>query len=273
MSDAIWIGRLQAETGPTWWRHQSKEAPAPDWEVTPIANPNALEAMTPGAVAELPATGDRIPLASAALLAPAMPSKILCVGRNYAAHAQEMGNAVPETPLLFFKPPSCLIASGDPIPLPRGYQRIDMEAELVAIVGRRARDVSQDDAWDHIAGYTLGNDVSNRDLQKSDKQWTRAKGFDGFGPIGPAIRLHEGPLPEMRIEGYLGGLKVQSAPTSDMVFTLPALIEHITACMTLEVGDVIFTGTPQGVSPLGVGSVTSVHAEGFALGRLTNTVA
>lgn len=273
MNDAIWIGRLRSEDAATWWRAESNESPTPDWQVTPIDDPFRLECVTPSTVAALPARGPDISLATAALLPPARPSKILCVGRNYAAHAKEMGNAVPETPLLFFKPPSCLIASGDPIPLPRGYERIDMEAELVAVIGRRARNVGQADAWDHIAGYTLGNDISNRDLQKSDKQWTRAKGFDGFGPIGPAIRLHDGPLPEMRIEGYLGEQRVQSAPVSDMIFTLPVLLEHISACMTLEVGDVIFTGTPEGVSPLGVGSVTSVCVEGFALGRLTNTVA
>lgn len=273
MSEAIWIGRLQMDTGPMWWRHTSSDAPAPDWEVTPIENPFALEQVTPATATALPATGEPIPLASATLLPPATPSKIICVGRNYAAHAKEMGNAVPTTPLLFFKPPSCLIASGDPIPLPRGYERIDMEAELVAVIGKRARNVSQQDAWGHIAGYTLGNDISNRDLQKKDKQWTRAKGFDGFGPMGPAIRLHEGELPEMSIEGYLGDERVQAAPVSDMVFTLPVLIEHISECMTLEVGDLIFTGTPEGVSPLGTGNVTSVAVAGFVLGRLTNPVA
>ncbi len=206
---------------------------------------------------------------------PVVPTKIVGVGRNYRAHAEELGNTVPDSPLLFFKPPSCLLASGQPVVLPRGFDRIDMEAELVVVMGTRAKKVSAGSAWSHVAGLTLGNDVSCRDLQRHDKQWTRAKGFDGFGPLGPWIRMQEPGecMPVgLRIEGYLGDTRVQQGGTEAMVFSVERLIEHISACMSLEAGDLIYTGTPAGVSALVPGAITRVQAVGVDLGRLTNPV-
>lgn len=206
------------------------------------------------------------------LLPPVRPSKVLCVGRNFRAHAAELGNEVPTEPLLFFKPPSCLIASGEPVPLPRGYERIDMEAELVVVIGRRATAIAAADAWQHVAGYTLGNDISNRDLQKRDKQWTRAKGFDGFGPIGPWLRMVPPgtvlPAGELRIRGGVDGVRKQDASLADMVFDVPFLLAYISACMTLMPGDVIFTGTPEGVTALTPGVTTRVELAGWEMGVL-----
>lgn len=210
------------------------------------------------------------------IAAPVRTRKIIGVGRNYRAHAEELGNEVPTTPLLFFKPATCLVADGAEIALPRGYERIDMEAELVVVIGLRARKIPKSAAWNHIAGYCLGNDVSCRDLQRRDKQWTRAKGFDGFGPLGPFVRVTPPgfriPSETMRIRGYLNEQLVQDGSVADMIFDLPTLLEHITECMTLEPGDLIYTGTPAGVSPLTPGSRTAVSMEGFELGRLINPV-
>jgi 2-keto-4-pentenoate hydratase/2-oxohepta-3-ene-1,7-dioic acid hydratase in catechol pathway len=209
---------------------------------------------------------------------PVRPGKIVCVGRNYAAHVKEMGNEVPEEPLLFTKPASALLASGMPLDLPRGWERIDMEAEIVVVVGRRGRGFAAADALAHIAGYTLGNDVSNRDLQKKDKQWTRAKGFDGFAPIGPFLRLAAPgtPLaPALRVQGRIDGALVQDAPIADMIFSIPTVLAYIAACMTLEPGDLVYTGTPEGVSALTPGCTTEVTATGvpgFELGTLTTPV-
>ena len=211
-----------------------------------------------------------------ALASPLRAGKVIGVGRNYGAHAKELGNEVPTSPLLFFKPSTCLLADGAEIVLPRGYDRIDMEAELVVVIGRKAKGIAADGAWDVVGGYCLGNDVSCRDLQRSDKQWTRAKGFDGFGPLGPFVRLAppgcQLPIDSMRIRGYLDEKLVQDGAVADMIFDIPTLLEHITACMTLEPGDLIFTGTPSGVSPLQPGSRTAVDMDGFVLGRLINRV-
>lgn len=210
------------------------------------------------------------------LAPPVRPGKIVAVGRNFRAHAQEMGNEVPQQPLLFLKPASCLVASGVSVELPAGYERIDMEGELVVVIGRAGRRVRRGDAWNHVCGYALGNDVSNRDLQRRDKQWTRAKGFDGFGPLGPFIRLVEPgtvlPVERIRLHGYLDDELRQDAPLSDMVFDIPTIVEHVSDCMTLEPGDLVFMGTPKGVATLGAGRVMRVELEGFDLGRLTNPV-
>jgi 2-keto-4-pentenoate hydratase/2-oxohepta-3-ene-1,7-dioic acid hydratase in catechol pathway len=152
-----------------------------------------------------------------------------------------------------------------------------MESELVVVIGRRARDVEPERAWQYVGGYTLGNDVSNRDLQRDDKQWTRAKGFDGFGPLGPMLRLTEPgwvlPVSELRIRGYLDDERVQDGSLGDMIFDIPTLLAHITQCMTLEPGDLIFTGTPAGVSALSPGNLCRVELAGMALGQLSNPVA
>jgi len=219
--------------------------------------------------------GVRAALRELVLRPPLRPGKIVCVGRNYAAHAKEMGNEIPAEPLLFTKPASALLADGDALPLPRGFERIDMEAEIVVVIGRTGRAFHRDHALDHVAGYTLGNDISCRDLQKLDKQWTRAKGFDGFAPVGPWIRMHPPgtPLPSgARVQGFIDDELRQDAPLSAMIFDIPYVLAYIAACMTLEPGDLVFTGTPEGVSALAPGSRTQVGAVGFELGRLSTPI-
>jgi 2-keto-4-pentenoate hydratase/2-oxohepta-3-ene-1,7-dioic acid hydratase in catechol pathway len=218
------------------------------------------------------------PLDELELRPPVRPGKIVCVGRNYAAHVKEMGNELPEEPLLFTKPASALLASGAPLDLPRGWERIDMEAEIVVVIGRRGRGFAPADALAHVAGYTLGNDISNRDLQKKDKQWTRAKGFDGFAPLGPFVRLVAPGTalpPELRVQGHIDGALKQDAPISSMLFDIPTVLAYIAACMTLEPGDLVFTGTPEGVSALTPGCTTEVTLSGapqLDLGTLTTPV-
>lgn len=206
------------------------------------------------------------------LLAPVAPSKIVCVGRNYRDHAKELGNEVPAEPLLFFKPPSSLLEPGGTICMPRASARVDFEGELAVVIGRRARRVkATEDIGAYIHGCTVANDVTARDLQKKDGQWTRAKGFDSFCPVGPvvdtAFDLAGGVTVETRVNGELR----QHGSTADFIFTLPALLEYITAAMTLEPGDLLLTGTPAGVGPLAAGDVVEVSVPG--LGRLSNPVA
>lgn len=271
---ALWIRRAALPHGPGWIRVTTAGAlPGPGDVAEVIADPFADPDGDPWHLAARP--GTRVALADHRALPPT-PGKVVCVGRNYRAHAAELGNEVPSEPLLFFKPSSCLAVDGAPLDLPRGYERIDMEAELVIVIGRRAKAIAPADAWQHVAGYALGNDISNRDLQKRDKQWTRAKGFDGFGPVGPWLRLTPPgfvlPAADIRIRGHLDGKLVQDAVLSDMVFDVPAILAYISATMTLYPGDLVFTGTPEGVSALTPGSVTSVDATGFELGTLTTTV-
>lgn len=273
--DVLWVGRGRPRGGHGVHHLRVRtqgRAPGPDDLAEEIDDPFADEAGDPWArAAATRAGGLRAPLAALDLLVPLRPSKIVCVGRNFRAHAAELGNEVPTEPLLFFKPPSCLVPSGAPVTLPRGFERIDMESELVVVVGRRATAVPAAGAWHHVAGYTVGDDVSNRDLQKRDKQWTRAKGFDGFGPLATLVRLTPPGLVlpgEARICGWLNGQPVQRAALADMVFDIPYLIAHISACMTLLPGDLIFTGTPEGVSALRPGDLARVALEGFELAAL-----
>jgi 2-keto-4-pentenoate hydratase/2-oxohepta-3-ene-1,7-dioic acid hydratase in catechol pathway len=248
-------------------------APAGDDVVEEIGTPSGDDPFA--ALWVLPG-GLRCPVADVTLDVPVRPSKILCVGRNYRAHAEEMGNDVPTEPLLFFKPPSALVASGQKVVRPAGYERVDMEAELVAVIGRRGRDIPVDRALEHVAGYTLGNDVSNRDLQRRDGQWTRAKGFDTFAPLGPFVRLtapDDAPPGTARVQGFIDGELRQDAPLSAMVFDAATIVAHISACMTLEPGDVVYTGTPAGVSEMKPGHVAMVTLSGWALGQLRNPVA
>jgi len=249
--------------------------PAPEDPIEIVVDPFADEHGDPYARVRASVRGEPVgTVGTAKLLPPVRPSKVVCVGRNFKAHAAEQGNEVPSEPLLFLKPPSCLIASGEAVTLPRGYERIDMEAELVVVVGRKASAIQAADAWQHIAGYTLGNDISNRDLQKSDKQWTRAKGFDGFGPVGPWLRLAAPgevlPAAALRIRGGVDGVRKQDATLADMVFDLPYLLAYISACMTLLPGDLVFTGTPEGVSALTPGCSSFVELDGWDLGQLVN---
>jgi 2-keto-4-pentenoate hydratase/2-oxohepta-3-ene-1,7-dioic acid hydratase in catechol pathway len=203
------------------------------------------------------------------LLAPAVPSKIICVGRNYVEHAKELGNDVPKIPLIFLKPPSSIINPGDTIILPPQSKRVEHEAELVAVIGKRARNVTAEDAKNYIFGYTVGNDVTARDLQKTDEQWTRAKGFDTFCPFGPWIDTDFN-IADALITCKVNGQPRQMATTRDMVFSVGTLIAFISSVMTLEPGDLIFTGTPAGVGALEHGSEVVVEIEG--LGVLRNTV-
>lgn len=275
----LWIGRIHHDGREHVVRLRTESgAPGPDDDCEEIEDPfgDPHGDAWAQAQAEPIAGGVRGRLGDFRLGAPVRARKVIGVGRNFRAHAEELGNEVPRTPLLFFKAPTCLLASGESIPLPRGYERIDMESELVVVIGRRAKDVDAARAWEHVAGYALGNDVSNRDLQRSDKQWTRAKGFDGFGPLGPLVRLTPPgwvlPATQLRIHGYLNDERVQDASLADMIFDIPTLIAHITECMTLEPGDLIYSGTPAGVSALSPGNVCRVELTGLELGSLTNPV-
>lgn len=214
-------------------------------------------------------TGEEVPLDDVRLLAPVLPSKVVAVARNYAAHAAEFGGEVPEEPMVFLKPSTAVIGPGDGIPLPPISRRVDYEGELVVVMGRLARNVPVEEAGKYVLGYTCGNDVTLRDLQKRDGQWTRAKGFDGSCPLGPWIETLLDPG-DLRIETRVNGETRQFATTADMVFGVGTLIEHVTTFMTLLPGDVLMTGTPEGVGPLGPGDRVEVEIEG--LGVLGNTV-
>ena len=209
------------------------------------------------------------PLAEVKLLAPSEPSKIVCVGRNYVEHAKELGNEVPKVPLIFMKPPSSIISNGETIFLPPQSTQVEHEAELVIVIGKRGRHVTAENARKIILGYTVGNDVTARDLQKSDGQWTRAKGFDTFCPFGPWIDTEFDPSDAV-VTCRVNGQMRQMASTRDMVFNVGVLIAYITSIMTLEPGDLIFTGTPAGVGELKDGDEVSVEIEG--LGIIKNKV-
>jgi len=211
-----------------------------------------------------------IPFSSVRLLSPLKPGKLICVGRNYAAHAQEHGAEVPEIPLLFFKPPSAEIGHDDRILLPPQSQQVEHEAELVVVIGRRGFGITPEEALNHILGYTMANDVTARDLQRSDQLWTRAKGFDTFCPLGPWIETDFDPADAL-VTCHVNGEMRQMASTRDMVFTVRQLIAYTSSIMTLEPGDVILTGTPAGVSPLVPGDIVEVKIEG--IGTLKNSVA
>jgi 2-keto-4-pentenoate hydratase/2-oxohepta-3-ene-1,7-dioic acid hydratase in catechol pathway len=214
-------------------------------------------------------TGDELLLDDVLLLAPVLPSKLVCVGKNYAAHAAEFGMDVPEEPLLFLKPSTSVIGPNDPIRLLPISRRIDYEGELAVVVGRPAKDVRTEDASRYILGYTCANDVTLRTLQRADDQWTRAKGFDGSCPLGPWIETEADPN-GLVVETRLNGDVVQHGNTEDMVFGVATLIEYITSFMTLLPGDAILTGTPEGVGKLAGGDVVEVEVEG--VGVLRNPV-
>lgn len=214
--------------------------------------------------------GARIgPVGQVTLLPPVQPSKIVCVGRNYAAHAAEHAAAVPTEPMLFLKPPSALIGPGEPIEIPADAGRVDHEAELVIVIGKRARHVSEAAALGVVLGYTCADDVSARDYQKKDGQWGRAKGFDTFCPLGPWINTALDPS-DLAVGCTVNGETRQDSRTSLMVFSVSVLIAFISRVMTLEPGDIILTGTPEGVSALADGDRVRVSVEG--IGVLENPV-
>ncbi|MCS6843440.1 MAG: fumarylacetoacetate hydrolase family protein [Caldilineales bacterium] len=210
-----------------------------------------------------------LPLAEVRLLAPCRPTKVLAIGRNYAAHAAEHGAEVPKEPLLFLKPPSAVVGPGDPIVLTPLSQQVEHEAELVVVIGRRARHLRPEDALAAVLGYTGGNDVTARDLQRRDGQWSRAKGFDTFCPLGPWIETDLDPADQV-VECLVNGQVRQRGHTRDLVFDVPHLLAYASAVMTLEPGDVLMTGTPAGVSPLAAGDVVVVRVSG--IGELVNPV-
>ncbi|MFN2145312.1 MAG: fumarylacetoacetate hydrolase family protein [Anaerolineales bacterium] len=210
-----------------------------------------------------------IPISEVTLLAPVKPSKVVCVGRNYAAHAEEHGAEVPEYPLIFLKPPSSVISIGQPILLPPQSNQVEHEAELGVVIGRRARWLQPEDAMGVVFGYTVANDVTARDLQRRDGQWTRGKGFDTFCPVGPWVDTEFDPS-ETMISCHVGDELRQMATTRDMVFSIPQLLVYITSVMTLEPGDLVLTGTPSGVGILQAGETVSITIEG--LGELSNPV-
>jgi len=214
-------------------------------------------------------SGEEIPLDDVRLLAPILPSKVVCLGKNYAAHAAEFGGEVPEEPLIFLKPSTSVSGPGDPIPLPRISNRVDYEGELAVVIGRIARNVRAEETFRYILGYTCGNDVTLRDLQKKDDQWARAKGFDGSCPLGPWVETELDPI-DVHLETRVNGEVRQSASTSDMVFGVATIIEFVTEFMTLLPGDVIMTGTPEGVGKLEPGDKVEVVVDG--IGVLMNPV-
>src|SRR5262245_60244938 len=202
---------------------------------------------------------------------PAMirPSKIIGIGQNYRAHAAEMGKGIPEEPLMFLKPVSAVIADGEPIERPPGYERVDYEGELGVVIGKRACRVTRERALEYVQGYVCVNDVTVRDLQKKDGQWTRAKGFDTFCPIGPRLATGLDPS-NLKITTRVNGAIRQDSTTADLIFDVPTLIAFCSQHMTLEPGDVISTGTPPGVANLVPGDVVEVEIEG--IGVLRNPV-
>jgi len=215
-------------------------------------------------------SNQEIPLADVRLLAPVLPrSKVVGIGRNYAAHAAEMGSDVPAEPLMFLKPNTSVVGPGDPVFYPRQTEELHYEGELAVVIGRICRDVPVEKVADVIWGYTVGNDVTARDLQRSDVQFTRAKGFDTFCPLGPWVET-ELDVSDLTVQTFLNGDLKQDGSTRDMIFDVPALIAHISSVMTLLPGDVVLTGTPEGVGPMQVGDEVEVSISG--IGNLTNQV-
>ena len=247
------IVRYRGEGGPAWG----------------MLEDNVVRATSGTPFVDLEAAAEVGAIDEVSLLAPVVPREIICVGRNYREHAAEFDNPVPEEPLLFMKPPSSVVGPGDDVVYPALSKRVDHEAELVIVVGRPAHRVARDEAWSVIGGYTCGNDVTARDIQKSDGQWTRGKGFHTFCPLGPWVETDYDPS-DVNVVCKVNGETRQAGQTRDMIFDIPYLIEYITRFMRLEVGDVIMTGTPEGVESVVVGDEMTVEVAG--LGSLTNRI-
>ncbi len=212
--------------------------------------------------------GKTFELSELEVLPPTDPSKIICVGLNYHDHAKELNMETPDEPLIFMKPPSAVIGHGDKIIYPKASQQVDYEAELAVVIGKRCRNITADRANDVIAGYTCFNDVTARDFQRQDGQWTRAKSFDTFAPFGPFISSPDEFDPENApIKSRINGDLRQDSNTSNLIFDIPTLIEFISGIMTLELGDIIATGTPAGVGELHRGDVVEVEIEGIGILR------
>ena len=203
------------------------------------------------------------------ILPPILPSKIVCIGRNYVAHAKELGNEIPEAPLMFLKPSTAVIGHRDNIIYPESSNHVDHEAELAVVIKRTCKKVSEDEALDYVLGYTCLNDVTARDIQKKENKFTRGKGFDTFAPMGPFIETELNPF-NVNVKAYVNGKIRQDGNTKDMMFDVPTLISFISNVMTLLPGDVIATGTPEGVGQIQPGDIVEVEVEG--IGKLTNSV-
>jgi 2-keto-4-pentenoate hydratase/2-oxohepta-3-ene-1,7-dioic acid hydratase in catechol pathway len=208
-------------------------------------------------------------LSAVAVHTPVMPSKMICVGLNYTDHAAEMKKVIPPEPLLFSKPPSAVLDPGSAILIPPGVGTVHYESELALVIGRRAHRVPASKAWEYILGVTCLNDITARDIQNKETQYTRAKGFDTFAPFGPCIEIG-GTRGPRTVEGFVNGQRRQHSSTSNLIFPIEFLVEYITFVMTLEPGDIISTGTPAGVGPIAAGDVVSVRVEG--VGELSNPV-
>lgn len=234
------------------WVYEDKIGPI---EGTPFGEYRRLEA--------------EVPLHMARLLAPVEPGKIVCVGRNYAEHAREQNVDVPEIPLLFMKPPSAVIGPGDNIVMPPQSHQVEHEGELAVVIGRSGRWIAADEALSYVMGYTVANDVTARDLQRRDGQWTRGKGFDTFCPLGPWIETDLDPS-DVLVQTRVNGEMRQMASTREMMFPVEQLIAFISSVMTLNPGDLILTGTPAGIGQLQPNDTVEVSVEG--VGVLTNTV-
>lgn len=256
--------RFQTEEGPQYgelavqqgelWMARVIAPPPEDWSVVRLMKEFAAR-----------------PVSSLTLLAPVVPSKIVCVGRNYRDHAAELGNDVPKEPLLFLKAPSAILAPGAAIRLPAISQRVDFEGELGIVIARTCRKLKpQDDVRPYIRGYVIVNDVTARDLQKSDGQWSRAKGFDTFCPVGPYVCADLDPAHGLTVTTRLNGEVKQQGSTRDLIFDIATLVRYISNAMTLNPGDLISTGTPAGVGPMQPGDVVEVEIEGA--GVLRNSV-
>jgi 2-keto-4-pentenoate hydratase/2-oxohepta-3-ene-1,7-dioic acid hydratase in catechol pathway len=213
-------------------------------------------------------TGEQVPFDAQDLVAPIVPTKIVAIGRNYAAHAKELGHEVPSEPLLFLKPPSSILDPGGVVRLPAASARVEHEAELGVVIGARARKVSEADARGHVFGYTVLCDVTARDLQRKDVQFTRAKGFDTFCPAGPWIETELDPL-DVEVALRVNGEGRQRGRTRDMIFQVAKLVSYVSHVMTLEPGDVISTGTPEGVGPLVAGDAVEIEVAGIGVLRVT----
>lgn len=211
-----------------------------------------------------------IPWESLQLLAPVLPSKVVCVGKNYAEHAEEMDSDIPSEPIIFMKPATSVVGPNAPVVYPPISQDVHHEAELAVVMGRVAHNIRAEDASQYVFGYTAGNDVTARDLQRRDGQWTRAKGFDTFCPLGPAIETELDPLERLAVISRVNGEVRQAGFTADMVFGVAEILEFITAVMTLLPGDVVMTGTPSGVGPVEPGDLMEVEVDG--IGTLANRV-
>ncbi|MEU2790788.1 fumarylacetoacetate hydrolase family protein [Streptomyces sp. NPDC007100] len=219
--------------------------------------------------AEFERSGHKVPLEKVRLLPPVLPNKVVAVGRNYAEHARELDNAVPDVPVTFFKPSTSVVGPGDPVVYPSFSQEVHHEAELAVVIGRMCREVPRERVKDVVLGYTCANDITARDVQKREGQWARAKGFDTSCPLGPWVETELDPS-DLTIMCTVNGEQRQLGRTSEMIRSVEDLIVHITEAMTLLPGDVVLTGTPAGVGPLQDGDEVAVHIEG--IGTLTNKV-